>query len=42
MEKALAGLQARLSNKKFVDNAAAHVVEEVQQQQVRDPQARQV
>ena len=37
MEKALGGLQARLSNKKFVDNAAPAVVEEVKQQQVRPP-----
>ena len=35
MEKALGGLQARLSNSKFVDNAAPAVVEEVKQQQVR-------
>ena len=37
MEKALGGLQARLSNKKFVDTAAPAVVVEVKQQQVRPP-----
>ena len=35
VEKVLAGLEARLSNRKFLDNAAAAVVGEVQQQQVR-------
>jgi valyl-tRNA synthetase len=34
VQKALAGLQGRLANRSFLDNAAPAVVEEVRQQQV--------
>ena len=34
VQKALAGLQGRLANRRFLDNAAPAVVQEVKQQQV--------
>ena len=34
VQKALAGLQGRLANRSFLDNAAPAVVQEVKQQQV--------
>ena len=34
VQKALAGLQGRLANRSFLDNAAPAVVQEVRQQQV--------
>ena len=37
VQKALAGLQGRLANRSFLDNAAPAVVEEVKQQQVTRP-----